>query len=262
MRFTLPKRFAKVQIWSLLGMVMGGACVAQAFVLTDPDYRLAKPQDTVVNIASGGCQANGIPNSQLKSAVQTAIDQYWNTIAETKLRLRVGDEVPRSLGVGLADPGEILIGCTPLGSGGPSGVTYNDKGKGSSVIVLNGTTLVPGGFTDEGLLGVIAHEMGHSIGLSHSNDNASVMTYRSNGWSPAPTYLSQDDKDGVAYLYPNEGYASGLLGGCSAQASIGDRAISRQLSGLSVWLEVVLIWIVMNLMRRSGRRLNRTSTQR
>lgn len=238
-----------------LGFLLSGGFEAQAFVLIDPDYRLANPKDTVVNIASGGCQANGMPNSELKAAVQLAIDQYWSTIAETHLRLRVGDEVPRTLGAGLADPGEILIGCSPMGASGPSGVAYNDKNKGSSVIVLNGTTFVSGGYTNEGLLGVIAHEMGHSIGLAHSNDNASVMTYRSNGWSPAPTYLSQDDKDGVAYLYPNAGLASGLLGSCSAQASSFSRAQVEQPTSLNLLAELS-VWLCFGVFLLRRRRLS------
>ena len=191
---------------------------SEGFVLVYQDYRLANPTDTVVNIAAGGCQANGISNDELKNVVQTAIDQYWNTVAEANLTLRVGDEVSRTPTAGNAIAGEILIGCSALGASGPSGSALPDRSKGSAVIVLNATTLVPGGYTAEGLLGVVIHEMGHALGLAHSDDNASVMTYRSNSWSPGPTYLAKDDKDGIAYLYPYEGRLSGLLGGCTAVA--------------------------------------------
>lgn len=194
------------------------APAANAFVLFDANYRLANPKDTAVNIATGGCRTNGVSDDQLKGAIQSAIDRYWNTIAEANLMLRVGDEVSRTLSAGNASAGEILIGCSPLGAGGPSGATYPNAANGSSVIVLNGTTFVPGGYTAAALLGVIGHEMGHALGLAHSDDNASIMTYRTNSWSPAPTYLAQDDKDGIAYLYPYEGNLQGLLGGCSAAA--------------------------------------------
>jgi hypothetical protein len=44
------------------------------------------------------------------------------------------------------------------------------------------------------------------------------MTYEAKGWGLRPSYLSQDDKNGVAYLYPTEGSSYGLIPGCSSQA--------------------------------------------
>lgn len=231
---------------------------SEGFVLVYQDYRLANPTDTVVNIAAGGCQANGISNDELKNVVQTAIDQYWNTVAEANLVLRVGDEVSRTPTAGNAIAGEILIGCSALGASGPSGSALPDRSKGSAVIVLNATTLVPGGYTAEGLLGVVIHEMGHALGLAHSDDNASVMTYRSNSWSPGPTYLAKDDKDGIAYLYPYEGKLSGLLGGCSAiaaQTGTGQQSIPwRSILLEALFLAIPFAAITFVRKRRSSRR--------
>ncbi len=194
------------------------AVSSKAFVLVSPTYKLADPSNTVVNIASGGCQANGMTNDELLNAIRTSLNRYWNTVGESRLNLKVGTEVSRDLN-DLALPGEINVGCAPMGMSGPSGVAYPSEANGSARVVLNGTTLVPGGYLPEGLIGVLAHELGHAIGLGHSADPASIMTYESNGWGASPTYLSQDDKDGVTYLYPNKGIAGGLIGGCSAVAS-------------------------------------------
>lgn len=224
------------------------APMAQAFLLVSPNYHLANPEETVVNIASGGCTANGMSNAELSAAIEDVINSYWNRVTESRLRLKLGSEVSRSIS-SAAEPGEILVGCAPMGMSGPSGVTYPNDANGSSRLVLNATTFVPGGYLPEGLIGVLVHEMGHAVGLGHSGDAASVMTYEAHEWGPRPKHLSQDDKDGVVFLYPHEGELGGLIGGCSALAHEGRSRVS------SFWpfaievlclalLSFVLNWII------------------
>ncbi len=219
---------------------------AWSFVLIDPNYKLANPTNTTVNIASGGCQANGMSNDELAWAIQVSIDRFWNTVTESQLRLKLGSEVNRSIN-GNAESGEILVGCLPLGASGPSGYADPNIELGSSLIVLNGTTFVPGGYYPTGLVGTLAHEMGHAIGLGHSADPASLMTYEDNEWGPQANYLSQDDKDGVIYLYPRKPVLGGLLGGCSAVAkSKINNMNSNENMNTNVWLNAlyeILIWI-------------------
>lgn len=202
-----------------------------AFLLVDPDYRLAKPENTVVNIASGGCQANGMSNDELTWAINESLKKYWNTVSESRLWLAVGIEVSRTLSDG-ADPGEILVGCAAMGASGPSGVAVPDPDTGSATVTLNASTFVPGGYYPEGLLGVLSHELGHAVGLDHSADPASIMTYEDNEWGAMPKFLSQDDKNGVVYLYPNKSNLGGLLGGCSAVAL----GIHGSQTTMNIWL--------------------------
>jgi Matrixin len=218
---------------------------AQAFLLVHPQYRLKDPENVSVNIASGGCQGNGVSNDELKAAITRSIERYWNTVAESRLKMKTGDEVAATLAGG-AEPGEVLVGCQALGIGGSAGVTNPNIAEGSATIALNSDQFTPGNYTAEGMIGVLSHELGHAVGLNHSGDPASVMTYESHDWGPSAKYLAQDDKDGVVYLYGNEANLGGFLGGCSAIAA--DRP-QAPVSPWAYFAELLLIFAGVQLVR-------------
>ncbi len=220
---------------------------ANSFLIIDPNYRLSNHKDVVVNIGQGGCQASGITNDFLMNAINKSIEDYWNTVTESELKLRAGGEVDRVDSV----PGEILVYCEDMGMSGPSGVAYPSNG--SSIIILNGSTFVPGNFIPEVMTGVLAHEMGHAIGLDHSGDNASVMTYEAHDWRYTPKYLSQDDKDGVAYLYPRKGQMGGIIPGCSAMAE--SQKYGQHFSAWAVFSEILFFALIL-LSLRFFRKIN------
>jgi hypothetical protein len=194
--------------------VLFSPMLSSGFVIIDRNYVLSSPEATV-NIAGQTCPGVGVTNDMLKEAVRISIEDFWNTVADSKLRLKMGDVVSRTTYAELV-PGEILIGCSTTGGPGSNGgAAQADVAKGSSFILLD-TDIMAAGF--DRIVGVVVHEMGHSVGLSHSGDSASVMTYEAKGWGLRPSYLSQDDKNGVAYLYPTEGSSYGLIPGCSSQA--------------------------------------------
>lgn len=60
---------------------------------------------------------------------------------------------------------------------------------------------------------VLAHEIGHILGLGHSQDTSALMYYDAS--SKNTMSLSQDDIDGISYLYPrDELNGDELFGGC------------------------------------------------
>jgi hypothetical protein len=65
------------------------------------------------------------------------------------------------------------------------------------------------------LLTTLAHEMGHVLGLGHSSNTSALMYYSiSNKSGPV---LTQDDMDGIAFLYPRNEFTGGVFG-CASSA--------------------------------------------
>lgn len=204
---------------------------SHAFIIADKNYRLSKPESTTFKISSEGCTSAGISDDILKDAMERAAE-IWNDAPESRLKIKVGSTSGTSITSTTIPKGEVIIGCSALGVGSIAGETNQDKTNGSARIKMNSdffsaTQLV-------GFVGTVVHEFGHAIGLTHSKDPASVMTYEPNGWNYKPSYLAQDDVDGVVYLYPNEKQMGGLLGSCSSYAADG-----RGTKG-SVGLELIL----------------------
>ncbi|MBI1861249.1 MAG: matrixin family metalloprotease [Deltaproteobacteria bacterium] len=62
---------------------------------------------------------------------------------------------------------------------------------------------------------MLAHELGHALGLGHSSQSEALM-YFSIHYKPA-AILTQDDMDGLTYLYPRNEFVYGPMGCANAQ---------------------------------------------
>ncbi len=189
-----------------------------AFILINTSYRLAKPSNTSFKISSEGCTAAGISDAILEANMRKAME-LWNDVPESRLKFKFGGTSGTSVASGTIPAGEVIVGCEAMGAGDSSGVTNLDIANGSARIRMDSDDFSGSDMT--GFFGVLTHELGHAVGLTHSKDPASVMTYEANGWVD-PKYLSEDDAAGVVYLYPNKDkQLAGLLAGCSSYASEG-----------------------------------------
>jgi hypothetical protein len=74
------------------------------------------------------------------------------------------------------------------------------------------------------------HEMGHALGLGHSGDSLALMYYSISGKTLAT--LTQDDMDGIAYLYPRSEFTNGPYGCASTHRPASGRG--------AIWLLALL----------------------
>ena len=182
--------------------------------------------DEVIVSVADNCTNLGISNTELLSIVQDSLDQYWNTVATSNLVLKLGslktvssvfltDTICLAPGNCVPNPdliidSGVLISCNTNLSGNFSGsnsvqaVTLpnnivNTVLVGSLMLINDDAANT---FQDKSraqMVSIIAHELGHAIGLGHSPVKDSLMYFTI---VPVREKLGFDDIDGITYLYP------------------------------------------------------------
>ncbi len=201
---------------------------ASAFTLNN-NLALSFEQDTVnTYVASGFCTNLGLSESEINDIVREAADRYWNTVSTSRLRIKAAGlttvssayktdalcttSVPScTVNSALQFTGGILVTCNnDTTSNFPTAsllavtvpVAFAGKSILGSVLMINDTTSTPlKNKTRQEMVSLLAHEIGHAIGLGHSKVQDSLMYYLS---IPERSGLGWDDVDGVTYLYPKE----------------------------------------------------------
>lgn len=165
--------------------------------------------------------------SDIKARLQESIN-LWNSVATSGLKLRLGNldstTTPSSLAGGTASDVPVIVCDSQFSTTLPN--------SGSGVAGVGFFQLYQGGYggvilnTQSGMNGdinavstairstVIAHEMGHMLGLGHSGAASSLMYYSAGVKSVLS--LSKDDWDGISYLYPRDEFEnSDQFAGCA-----------------------------------------------
>lgn len=195
--------------WTHVGPnIYGWKTQTLTFYVNYSDCTLSR---TEINAAVDGAFAawNGIPGTDLK-LVRSEVD---STVTESELVNMTATQTPVILCVtnmSTYGDADLIPGFSPgLRTDGDGYINF-------SGLVLNAEE---GGQAEISQLSsgqlalVLAHEVGHVLGLGHSSETDALMYY-SLGNKTAPI-LTQDDQDGVAHLYPRNELAGGMYG-CSA----------------------------------------------
>lgn len=162
---------------------------------------------------------NNCPTSiDLNGAIEAAM-KVWNSVPSTNLKVTLGGTTSSTTH---SNPPTIVCSTTFAA----------DTGADASIVPGAGAVGVSGGRVAVGLLIlnaqagaaanialydpvklkiVMAHEIGHVLGLGHSEDPSALMYY--NASAKTELNLHQDDIEGISYLYArNELSGDGLLG--------------------------------------------------
>jgi len=200
---------------------------AQAFTLNNAAGANFSQNEVKINVeGSSPCSNIDLTNEELLDVAAEGMDQYWNRAPTSRLHISKGSVIhlssnfhteaictagtnctPNPL---IVVPSDILISCnsnaTDFNSTSILGVTLPNNVTGRTIsgalILLNDK--VGSQFrtkTRHEKMTIIAHEVGHALGLGHSKIVDSLMYYSHN---PNRNYLSEDDMDGITFLYPAE----------------------------------------------------------
>jgi hypothetical protein len=199
-----------LSVFVFLGLINS----VHAFTITTSNFlKFAKPEITI-NVANVDCANAGMTASQLLDRAMEAADLYWNTVATSALELKRGSLVAANLLTDVSliaskgETGTILIGCNNAHASFAGASTtvglgqISDSGGVRGIVLINDQNTSVATTNSLTVLALIAHEMGHAIGLGHSEDPIALMYFSLGG--KTQERLTQDDWDGATYLYPHD----------------------------------------------------------
>ena len=168
--------------------------------------------------------------SNVVNLLEKAFD-VWNSVPTASLKVSKGRDSSVAIDQVLAGTIDVTpsVHCvTDMASlglnadvipGVAMGARYDGKGNiitGALVLnVQDGAGANINTYDSDVTINVIAHEIGHVLGLGHSASHAALMYYDASERTQAS--LSQDDVDGITYLYSRDEFGSdAMFGGCAA----------------------------------------------
>lgn len=201
-----------------------------------------KVQVRVANL-SGGCATSGITPDDLVGLINPAIRDFWNTVPSSRLELKDGGFLDTSDndfrdgelclhdgncgGTPIPRVSDIVITCNTNATNFPNGssllaltlpTVLSGRDIKGAVIAINASNGSFAGLSRNKQIAVLAHEIGHAIGLGHTGISANLMYATV---VPTRERLGQGDINGVTYLYPVQldMYGLGCLTGTLSDAS-------------------------------------------
>ena len=215
-----------------IALAAGGISPAYAFTLGGSDPNLQGWQTKTLTFAVNYTNCT-VPQATMDAAIDAAFT-LWNGVTTSNLVLArggVSTSTPAALIAGTATDSPV-IACdnafqtnTGADHNQVAGVgTYSATGSviNYGFLLINSDASAQAAFDKISAASqsvIMAHEIGHVLGLGHSPDTKALMYYDAS--AKTTLALSQDDADGLSYLYPRKELSGDKLMGCGTLAVIG-----------------------------------------
>jgi len=192
--------------------------------------------------------------------ITRAMDKTWNTVSWIRIEIVVGVESTSTFDdlTALAE-NHIIMDCdtgfssrsaTAVGLGGGGS---NSSGQRVGHVVLSQDSASPSLFTSMGevfQINVMAHEIGHAVGLGHSKNAKANMAGTANGSND----ITDDDVAGITWLYGTRGFED-FFAGCASLGPIPPSDFGPEdgqaLTFFALWLIIIsLMWAGLRRRRR------------
>ncbi len=224
-------------------LIFGTQSSASAFTLISNQITAGWNTRTLsFDVNETSCTAAGVSVTELNAAIDAAVE-LWNKSPNTGIKISRGSVVTTTTNT---NPPTIYCNSTAQSDGvaGVGSISQTTGGHPSlGSLYLNGDSSKGAYFGNIGTTLqtlVVAHEMGHVLGLGHSEQQYALMYYDLS--SKENSNLSQDDMDGLAWLNPKDEFSNGTMG-CATIKSIGDHLPPSGGNGaiLINWMLLILV---------------------
>ena len=225
-----------------LFLISGFYSVGSAFTLvgSDPDLKGWNTETLKFEVNTASCAGYDIDG-----ALEDAIE-VWNSVSTSALEVKKSGQTTSTV---VSDPPVVFCDSafgTGLSAGADPDVVpgggvpefQNGRLSGGALIlnINSGAGANIDRYSRKQLAIILGHEIGHILGLGHSAQKKALMYYDAS--AKKSLRLSQDDMDGITYLYPRDELAGQLPFGCGV-VSNGSIGISGGFFLILVFLPVV-----------------------